>query len=80
MWSSENDIQRGCDEMIANLEVDSGLRASLGEALARIDYVRKIAKEFHELSLRRPELKQLNSLIPAMWNEHDSYVAASAAA
>ena len=80
MWSSENDIQRGCDEMIANLEVDSGLRTSLGEALARIDYLRKIAKEFHELSLRRPELKQLYSLIPAMWNEHDSYVAASAAA
>jgi uncharacterized protein YpiB (UPF0302 family) len=80
MWSMDPDVRIRCDEILSNLELDSGLRSSFEEYLAQIDYLKQIILEFQKVNAERPEWHPLLNLVPSMWNGIDSLYANKAAA
>lgn len=80
MWSTDPEVQMRCDEILSNLELDSGLRSSFEEYLTQIDYLKQIVLEFRKVSVERPEWNRLLNLVPSMWNGIDSQFANKTAA
>ncbi len=72
MWSTDPEVQIRCDEILSNLELDSGLRSSFEEHLTQIDYLKQIILEYQKAILERPDWNELLNLVPSMWNRIDS--------
>ncbi|MCY2974520.1 MAG: J domain-containing protein [Planctomycetota bacterium] len=80
MWSTDPEVRIRCDEILSNLELDSGLRSSFEEYLTQIDYLKQIILEFQKVNAERPEWHPLLNLVPSMWNGIDPLYANRAAA